>query len=76
MPAHPAHMQPSSAAPVSVAGALRVVESFLLRGGHRTARRNAWAAVLEDRRRAQDRREAQHVLERLSRPHGTDPEAR
>ncbi|MBW1604538.1 hypothetical protein JJV70_21020 [Streptomyces sp. JJ66] len=44
--------------------ALRALETVLLRGsGHRTARRNAWTAVLEDRRRAQDRREAAHVLE-------------
>jgi hypothetical protein len=50
---------------VSVAGALRVVESLLLRSGQQTARRNAWSAVLEDRKRAKDRREAQHVLETL-----------
>ncbi|MEU2431715.1 MULTISPECIES: hypothetical protein [unclassified Streptomyces] len=42
---------------------LRAVESVLLRGGQRTARRNAWTAVLEDRRRAKDRVEAEHVLE-------------
>ncbi|UYQ61730.1 hypothetical protein [Streptomyces peucetius] len=47
----------------SVTGALRAMESLLLSGGQRTARRNAWAAVLEDRRRAKDRVEAQHVLE-------------
>ena len=47
----------------SVTGALRAVESLLLSGGQRTARRNAWSAVLEDRRRAKDRVEAQHVLE-------------
>ncbi|MEV7680957.1 hypothetical protein AB0O64_20765 [Streptomyces sp. NPDC088341] len=50
----------------SVAGALRAVESLLLSGGQRTARRNAWTAVLEDRRRAKDRVEAQHVMEAVS----------
>ncbi|WP_335931833.1 SCO2195 family GlnR-regulated protein [Streptomyces sp. PTD5-9] len=47
----------------SVTHALRAVESLLLAGGQRTARRNAWTAVLEDRRRAKDRVEAEHVLE-------------
>jgi hypothetical protein len=47
----------------SVTGALRAVEAVLLGGGQRTARRNAWTSVLEDRRRANDRREAQYVLE-------------
>ncbi|MFB7917587.1 MULTISPECIES: hypothetical protein [unclassified Streptomyces] len=47
----------------SVTHALRAVESLLLGGGQRTARRNAWTAVLEDRRRAKDRVEAEHVLE-------------
>ncbi|QXE39427.1 hypothetical protein KQY30_26510 [Streptomyces sp. GMY02] len=50
----------------SVAGALRAVEYLLLSGGQRTARRNAWTAVLEDRRRAKDRVEAQHVMEAVS----------
>ncbi|MEU0373482.1 hypothetical protein ABZ070_25070 [Streptomyces sp. NPDC006283] len=50
----------------SVTGALRAVESLLLSGGQRTARRNAWTAVLEDRRRAKDRVEAQHVLEAVA----------
>ncbi|MGW7365810.1 SCO2195 family GlnR-regulated protein [Streptomyces sp. NPDC054841] len=50
----------------SVTDALRALESVLLRGGQRTARRNAWAAVLEDRRRAKDRVEAQHVLEAVA----------
>jgi hypothetical protein len=45
-----------------VAGALRAMEAILLRGGQRTARRNAWAAVCEDRKRALARREAQSVL--------------
>ncbi|MEV0303639.1 SCO2195 family GlnR-regulated protein [Streptomyces prasinus] len=44
--------------------ALRAVESLLLSGGQRTARRNAWTSVLEDRRRAKDRVEAQRVLDR------------
>ncbi|MFF3729033.1 hypothetical protein ACFYXM_01530 [Streptomyces sp. NPDC002476] len=46
----------------SVTHALRAVESLLLSGGQRTARRNAWTAVLEDRRRAEDRVETEHVL--------------
>ncbi|MFF1837957.1 hypothetical protein ACFVXE_27655 [Streptomyces sp. NPDC058231] len=47
----------------SVTDALRAVESLLLSGGQRTARRNAWTAVLEDRRRAKDRVETEYVLE-------------
>ncbi|QKV95377.1 hypothetical protein HUT19_29630 [Streptomyces sp. NA02950] len=56
------------AAPVrpSVTDALLALEGLLLRGGQRTARRNAWTAVLEDRRRAKDRHEAEHVLETVS----------
>ncbi len=46
----------------SVTAALRVVESLLMSSGQRTARRNAWACVLEDRRRAKDRVETQRVL--------------
>ncbi|GAA0905392.1 hypothetical protein [Streptomyces thermoalcalitolerans] len=46
---------------------LRTVESVLLRGGQRTARRNAWTSVLEDRRRARDRVEAQRALDRFNR---------
>ncbi|MEU0660927.1 MULTISPECIES: SCO2195 family GlnR-regulated protein [Streptomyces] len=49
-----------------VTDALRAVESLLLGGGQRTARRNAWTSVLEDRRRAKDRVEAQHVLEAVA----------
>ena len=48
-----------------VAGALRAVESFLLRGGQQTARRNAWAAVVADRQRAKDRREAEYEMDAL-----------
>ncbi|MFK4689483.1 SCO2195 family GlnR-regulated protein [Streptomyces pristinaespiralis] len=56
-----------SANPIpSVTGALRAVESLILGAGQRTARRNAWTAVLEDRRRAKDRVEAQHVLEAVA----------
>lgn len=47
------------------ANALRAVESFLLRGGQQTARRNAWAAVVADRQRARDRREAEHEMAAL-----------
>ncbi|MEU1086504.1 hypothetical protein ACFYPN_01210 [Streptomyces sp. NPDC005576] len=50
----------------TVTHALRAVESLLLSGGQRTARRNAWTAVLEDRRRAKDRVEAQYVLEAVA----------
>ncbi|MGX1884180.1 SCO2195 family GlnR-regulated protein [Streptomyces sp. NPDC055287] len=50
----------------SVTDALRAVESLLMGGGQRTARRNAWTSVLEDRRRAKDRVEAQHVLEAVA----------
>jgi hypothetical protein len=46
--------------------ALRAVESLLMSGGQRTARRNAWASVLEDRRRAKDRVEAQRVLDEFT----------
>ncbi|TVL89906.1 hypothetical protein LRS74_24985 [Streptomyces sp. LX-29] len=59
-------MQAAPGRPLSVTGALLTLEGLLLGGGQRTARRNAWAAVLEDRRRAKDRREAQHVLEAMS----------
>ncbi|MEU6612152.1 SCO2195 family GlnR-regulated protein [Streptomyces parvus] len=55
-----AHARPS------VTTALRAVESLLLSGGQRTARRNAWTAVLEDRRRAKDRVEVQHVLDAVA----------
>ncbi|MGW3072190.1 MULTISPECIES: hypothetical protein [unclassified Kitasatospora] len=40
----------------SVRVALRFAESVLLAPGQRHARRNAWAAVCEDRRHAADRR--------------------
>ncbi|MEE4544134.1 hypothetical protein V2S66_19420 [Streptomyces sp. V4-01] len=49
-----------------VAGALRAVETFLLSGGQQTARRNAWAAVVADRQRARDRREAEHEMAALA----------
>ncbi|AEY88946.1 MULTISPECIES: SCO2195 family GlnR-regulated protein [Streptomyces] len=50
----------------SFTGALRAVESLLLSGGQRTARRNAWTSVLEDRRRAKDRVEAQRFLDQAA----------
>lgn len=50
----------------SVTNALRAVESLLLSSGQRTARRNAWTAVLEDRRRAKDRVESDYVLEAVA----------
>ncbi|MER7763884.1 hypothetical protein [Streptomyces sp. NPDC097619] len=43
----------------TVTDAFRAVETLFIR----TARRNAWSAVLEDRRRAHDRVETEHVLE-------------
>ncbi|MEU2660799.1 hypothetical protein ABZ615_36480 [Streptomyces sp. NPDC007325] len=64
MPAASTHVR--AAALPSVTDALRVVEGLLLGAGQRTARRNAWTSVLEDRRRAKDRVEAQHVLEAAS----------
>jgi hypothetical protein len=42
------------------------MESFLLSGGQQTARRNAWAAVVADRQRARDRRDAQHEMDALT----------
>ncbi|WP_225831008.1 hypothetical protein [Streptomyces sp. NK08204] len=50
----------------SFTDALRAVESLLMRGGQRTARRNAWTCVLEDRRRAKARVEAQRVLDQAA----------
>lgn len=50
----------------SITDALRAVESLLMSGGQRTARRNAWTSVLEDRRRAKDRVEAQLVIDRTT----------
>jgi hypothetical protein len=58
---------------VPVTGALRAVESFLLRGGQQTARRNAWAAVVADRQRARDRRDAEYEMAALLRA-GRAPE--
>lgn len=71
MQAHPAQ----APARPTVSGALRAVESLLMRGGQQTARRNAWTAVLEDRRRARDRHEAQDVLEALTAAAGVPPAA-
>ncbi|MDH6626834.1 hypothetical protein M2271_004657 [Streptomyces sp. LBL] len=50
----------------SFTDALRAVESVLMSGGQRTARRNAWTSVLEDRRRAKDRVDVQRVLDQTS----------
>ncbi|MFD3537653.1 hypothetical protein [Streptomyces sp. NPDC058664] len=61
MPAASTHVR-VTAIP-SVTDALKAVEALLLGSGQRTARRNAWNSVLEDRRRAKDRVEAQHVME-------------
>jgi hypothetical protein len=51
----------------SVGDALRMAESVLLSGGQQTARRNAWDAVCENRRHAQDREDIQQVLVRSAR---------
>ncbi|WKX69917.1 hypothetical protein [Streptomyces sp. XD-27] len=59
-------MQAAPVRPPSVTEALLMIEGLLFGRGQRTARRNAWTAVLEDRRRAKDRREAQYVLETAS----------
>lgn len=64
VPTRRARLRPHPYAPVT--GALRAVESFLLAGGQRTARRNAWAAVVADRRRARDRREAAYEMDALT----------
>ncbi|MFD7921821.1 hypothetical protein ACFV3R_21650 [Streptomyces sp. NPDC059740] len=71
MPAAP--VRSSAASLPSVAHALRAVEAVLTRRGHRTARRNAWNAVLEDRRRAVGRREASVVLEAVATGSRSDP---
>ncbi|MFR9674876.1 hypothetical protein [Streptomyces sp. TR06-5] len=42
--------------------ALRTLEGLLLNGGPGIARRNAWQAVVEDRRRARARAEAERLL--------------
>ena len=47
--------------------ALRTLEGLLLDGGRRTARRNAWQAVVEDRRRARARAEAERLLTAMPR---------
>jgi hypothetical protein len=51
----------------SVGDALRMAESVLLGGGQQTARRNAWDAVCENRRHAQDREDLHRVLVRAAR---------
>ncbi|WP_049571083.1 hypothetical protein [Streptomyces sp. SBT349] len=55
-------MQFASSARPSMTGTLRALEGVLLRGGRRTALRNAWAAVEEDRVRAAARRDAERAL--------------
>ncbi|MCQ6553512.1 hypothetical protein NPS70_09930 [Streptomyces sp. C10-9-1] len=65
MHAAPARPVTATALP-TVTGTLRAVEALLLGSGQRTARRNAWTAVLEDRRRAKDRVETEHVLEAVA----------
>ncbi|MFJ6616375.1 hypothetical protein ACIQOW_02180 [Kitasatospora sp. NPDC091335] len=61
----------------SVGVALRFAESVLLAPGQRHARRNAWAAVCENRRYAADRRHDEAVAvsgsSGVSGPAGTRP---
>ncbi|MFE7586728.1 hypothetical protein ACFU5Y_34780 [Streptomyces gardneri] len=64
MPAASTHVR-VTAIP-SVTDALKAMEALLLGAGQRTARRNAWTSVLEDRRHAKDRVEAQIVMEAAS----------
>lgn len=73
--ARPARLYPHLPTRTPVAGALRAVESFLLRGGQQTARRNAWASVVADRQRAKDRREAEHEMAALLTGAGPEPAA-
>ncbi|MBD0673322.1 hypothetical protein [Streptomyces sp. CBMA156] len=67
----------------SVGVALRFAESVLLAPGQRHARRNAWAAVCENRRYAADRRHDEVVAvsgasgaSGVSGPAGTRPSVR
>jgi len=62
-------MQPQISGIISrsmLTGALRRAESVLLSGGQRTARRNAWDAVCENRRHALDRQESERVPARIA----------
>ena len=55
---------------MALVSAIRAGDQMLLMSsGQRTARRNAWTSVLEDRRRAKDRVEAQRVLEQTLTSH-------
>lgn len=63
---HAPHRRSPQVPYTPVAGALRAVETFLLGSGQQTARRNAWAAVVADRQRARDRREAEHEMAALA----------
>ncbi|WP_436787203.1 hypothetical protein [Yinghuangia sp. YIM S10712] len=57
----------ASARKATVGVVLRTMESLMtLQGAQRTARRNAWDAVCDDRRRARARAEATVILERLA----------
>ncbi len=53
--------------------ALESLEALLLASGQQRARRNAWTAVLEDRRRARGRDEAERVLRAASAPRAGTP---
>ncbi|MEU8514188.1 hypothetical protein AB0C76_21735 [Kitasatospora sp. NPDC048722] len=54
----------------SVGVAVRFAESVLMAGGQRHARRNAWAAVCENRRHAADRH---HVAPTAAGGTGVEP---
>ncbi|GGO53771.1 hypothetical protein H181DRAFT_05521 [Streptomyces sp. WMMB 714] len=76
MAAHTVHASHATTEGTVLQTTLRALESFeslLLGRGRETALRNAWTAVLEDRRRAAERTEAQRVLEAAatSRPAAT-----
>ncbi|MET9357612.1 hypothetical protein ABZY14_32290 [Streptomyces sp. NPDC006617] len=64
-PVRPTAVRPTAVRATAIPSfttALRAVESLLMSGGQRTARRNAWNSVLEDRRRAKDRIETERAL--------------
>lgn len=70
MPSSPSSLPSWPPPRPTVAGVLRTIEGVLLRGEQRTARRNAWDAVLEDRRRARARLESESAVDRADPPAG------
>lgn len=61
-PTSPSSLPPWPPPRPTVTGVLRTLEGLLLRSEQRTARRNAWDAVLEDRRRATARQESESAV--------------